>query len=44
MKRVSSSKISVYARDFGVYLAVFGVPVIIMLLGFVLGWWETLVR
>lgn len=44
MRQVHSNKIGSYARYFGLYLFVFGLPVLIMLLGFVLGWWESLAR
>ena len=44
MKRVHSNKIGTRARDLGLYLFVLGLPVLVMLLGFVFGWWETLAR
>ncbi len=44
MKRVYSDNGGISARVIGLYLVVFGTPAVIMLLGFVFGWWETLAR
>ena len=42
MKQMDPSKVDIRVRTAAIYLFAFGVPVVLILLGFLLGWWEAL--
>ena len=44
MKQARSNKNNIRARDVVLRMFVYGVPVTIIILGIVLGWWERIAR